>query len=69
VYGLRYIKDGRTITLVQIGGGGRLRLQSGGKRWWSKRLPGVVWEVYETKDDSGFATRDLAEDVARNIAK
>jgi hypothetical protein len=68
-YGLRYFETPREIRLLQIGGGGRLLLGDGSKRWWSKPPRLTRWEVYVTDrmDGQVYENRQKAEDVLSRL--
>jgi hypothetical protein len=59
-FGLRW----GSIVLMQIAGGGRIRLACEGRDWWSKHAPLGRPEVFETEHGHYYPTRAEAEEVA-----
>lgn len=66
-FGLRYTDGDDQMHLVQISGGGRLRVSNGRKKWWISGSATIPWEVYETEIGHTFKTRADAEMVLRNL--
>jgi hypothetical protein len=71
-YGLRFFQEGCETRLMQIAGSGRLRLEcpAGGnaKQWWA-RPPVATWETYRATAGQTYASRELAESVARRLSR
>jgi hypothetical protein len=58
------------MRLVQIAGGGRIRLEEAksGRTWWTRPPSGVAWEVYVADRGQRYRTQEEAEQVAVNLA-
>lgn len=67
-WGLKCSTADGEICLMQIAGGGRLRLLCEGRAYWSQRPRGVVWEAYPTTQGETFATKEAAEKVIANLS-
>lgn len=66
--GLRIKGMAPETRLWQIGGGGRIRLESNGRIWWTKLQALAPFEVYEPAVVGQiFSTRAQAERAAANL--
>lgn len=68
-YGLRYYAEHNEVRLLQIAGGGRIMLESAGKEWWTSPPKGADWQVYIADAGQTYDTREMAEQVARNLVR
>lgn len=66
-FGFRYIDADKEVRLMQISGGGRLRVSDGQRDWWTKSKTTIPWEIYETDIGHTFDDRATAEMVLRNL--
>ena len=66
-WGLRYSTVEGYVCLMQIAGGGRLRLGCGERDWWSRRVGGVGWEAYPSAIGQTYETKEKAEEVIANL--
>jgi hypothetical protein len=55
------------VCLMQISGGGRVRLGREGRMWWSRRPNGVAWEAFPSSEGQTYATKEAAEEVIANL--
>ncbi len=67
-YGLRCVLNGHDARLLQIGGGGRVRVEVSRVERWCKP-PAVAWSVYETEYGQTYPSRELAEQAAKNLSR
>lgn len=68
-YGLRFRRpDSTYVILLQIAGGGRIRLTNGARTWWARRPLRVSWEVFETTKGHQFVSAERASEAARDLA-
>lgn len=67
-YGLRFFEKGSEVKVAQIGGGGRVRLNAGGREWWS-RAPFERLEVFETDNGQTYATAEEAAEVCVRLTR
>lgn len=69
-YGLRFKRlDGVFVSLLQIAGGGRIKLSDGARVWWSRPPPGVTWEAYPATKGHVCDTQAAAKETAKNLAE
>lgn len=68
-WGLRYSSVEGVVCLIQIAGGGRLRLKCGGREWWSRPPSGARWEPYRAFLGQTYETREDAEEVIANLTR
>lgn len=69
-YGLRFHDGKNTITLMQISGGGRIRVSGGGRDWWTSPNITREWEVYaDAEVGQTYGNLRLAQQVAINLTK
>lgn len=68
-WGLRYSTVEGVVCLMQIAGGGRLRLRRGSREWWSRSPRNVAWEAFPSDAGQTFATRVEAEEVIANLTR
>lgn len=61
--------DDSVITLVQIAGGGRLRVTDGARTWWTKPPSHTTWEVFDADDSGAFQSKERAQEAAQNLTK
>ena len=64
--GLGITREG-VVCLMQIAGGGRLRLKSGEREWWSKPPHDAAWEAYQTSIGQTCDSKEAAEEVIANL--
>ncbi len=70
MYGLRFKRPNETfVFLLQIGGGGRLKLSDGIRVWWSDPPSGVTWESYEATEGHLVESKAGATKTAANLVK
>jgi hypothetical protein len=67
-YGLRCFNRGREIVLMQIGGGGRLRLRCLGREWWEHPCFDN-WDVYPALVGERYPSEEMARSVAANLVR
>jgi hypothetical protein len=67
-WGLRYSTVEGVVCLMQIAGGGRLRVRCNGREYWSRRPSGAAWEAYPAATGETFASKEQAEQVIANLS-
>lgn len=65
-YGLRFMKDGEWVALIQIGAQ-RLLLREGRRFYWTAPKKDQAWEVYPTAHGQVYPTAEAAAEVVENI--
>jgi hypothetical protein len=63
-YGLRLFFDNKSAVLIQIGGSGRILIESGGKHWWCRPPKDARWETFPSDYGQTYETLEMAETVA-----
>jgi hypothetical protein len=66
-WGLRYSTVEGVVCLLQIAGGGRVRLGCGHREWWARPPRNVAWEAFPSHTGQTYETRADAEEVIANL--
>lgn len=68
-WGLRCSTVEGDVWLMQLSGGGRLRLRCGEREWWARPPLGVTWEVAPSSSGQTYPTRESAVAVAERLSR
>ena len=66
-FGLRFWDGDIPVILVQIAGGGRIKLRRGSSDFWGRLPKDATWEVFGSDEGQTYPTVLEAQAVAKNL--